>query len=676
MLVKQLARVRRELALTPSYLIGSHTVTSTLHCHDHSVITNALTLWTGILLDIDSLAGVSPQGDCGCHGRILTMFRSNGSKVLDLTSILVYLDHVDDWILHQASNGSRFKGDKPKGIKVPTKIGVVGSLIDRICDLVRQGDVDGVRGLGWLHQICCFLKKLEVNRPDLTEQAIQTFHDFEHVLHARPRLRDNHEVGLILQEMNRLARIHLQDWVPDPLLPKHGPGAVSDSKVKCWYDKYFHMHSDARIDYLLRQYDLGTERDYCPWVNSSKSDRTSRFIPVPKTWKTLRGISAEPVELQFYQQAVLHSIDRLFTTNKWWRQRVNLHEQGLSAELALMGSVHNGYATIDLSSASDSVTLELVKEVFKGTRLLSWLLGTRSTHSIAGDSTVKLAKFSPMGSACCFPVECIVFALAAQVASDRCIMHGLGEYPTIRVYGDDIVIDAFSATSLVDILEKIGFSVNQRKSYLTGGFREACGVEAYYGVQIQPFRFKSLSGDLNAWTPLVSDVAKAVSYCNSLYERGFHGTRSYLVHSLTQAKVVIGEVPVSISPYITATFSGMQGSLASPIPTNFNRLMKNGMEPPKDASVPWYQAPLTRNLGVRLRYPSWNDKSAMAGLNSWIQYHEWQLGHQPGLVDYEKKWMEGWIDLSDVNEKLDRLPLGSVATPTFKWVPWTVTDCC
>lgn len=673
MLVELLTQVRQNVARTNGYLIGSHRVAPSQR-EDHYNICNGLTLWAGILLDTNELLGGTPQEQNGRRGRILSMPLFSGSSEVELTPYFVFLDELDDWLLVQMSSSSRFKGDLPKGIKAPASAGVLLSLIRLICGQVRTGEMEDWKALRLAHQVCCFLSKIQLDRPDLVELANAEFISFETDLSTRPRLREDPEVARVLDEMNALARVHLASWTPGPFRPRHGPGAVSDVGVKCWYDKYLSLNSDVRVAYLLGRHGLGTEADYCPWVRREKSTRTSRFIPVPKTWKKLRGISAEPVELQFYQQGILRSLDNLFTTDKWWRDRIDLHDQSKSGYLALFGSRTNSVATIDLSAASDSVTLELVKEVFKGTPLLYWLLGTRCTHSICDEQVVRLSKFAPMGSACCFPVECIVFTLAAQVASDRTRRVELDEDPTIRVFGDDIVIDWFSAPALVEILGQVGFRVNTRKSYLSGGFREACGVEAYRGHEIQPLRYKRLGGDLLAWTPLVGDVATAIAYSNSLYGVGLHGTRSYLLHSLLASQIVVGKKKFRVGNYVTATFSGTRGSIVSPMPTNFNRLMKSGWPAPTDVSVPWYQVRLTKSLGFRVRVKSYVEGSEMSELYLMMLYHEWQLEHQSGLVDYDEKWAKGWLDLGRLIGPDSRLPLGSVTVPTVKWVPWDYAD--
>lgn len=661
MSVNPLTNVRERLSRTPSYLIGSHRVLLT-HKEDHCNICNGLTLWVGILLDHDLMLGSSYQEHRGFTGRVLSLPILSGSKEVDLTPLLVFLDDLDSALIREISGQNRFKGDFLYEVTAPINFGVVVHLCRKTVKCLAMGELSDLEAVRLLHQSFSFLKKIELDRPDLLESAKADYLDFEKLLEQRECNGFSPFARQAITEMRALARKHLRDFSLTPFRPEHGPGAVSDTNVKCWYDKYLHMKHDARIAYLLNQNCLGTIMDYCPWCTSEKSDRTCRYVAVPKTWKKLRGISAEPIELQFFQHAIFNRIDALFTTNSWWRQRVDLHDQTKSRKLAIAGSLYDNLATIDLSAASDSVTLELVKQVFKGTKLLYWLLGTRSTYSVCDEQTVRMRKFAPMGSACCFPVECIVFTLAAQVASDRTYIAGLDDRPTVRVFGDDIIIDGYAAHELIHILEELGFTVNTDKSYTSGGFREACGAEAYRGDEIQPLRYKRLDWDPSTQSSSAGSISTSLSYINSLYLRGYHTTREYLLHGLLHSKITVGKHRREVGRYLSATFHGLHGTFMSSCPTNFNRLFKFDRE---------YQTIKVLSIGFRLRLRSKIKSSVMTELFSMMRYHEWQLGHQPGLVDFERRWEKGWIDLGAVSDLDSRIPLGFVMTPTEKWKVWT-----
>lgn len=661
----QLAMVRQKTALTTCYRIGNHKVLSSMES-DFRCLCNGLTLWTGILLDHDLRLDASHHEHLGFAGRLNKLPWLIGDKEVDLTPLLVFLDDLNDSLIKEISGHVPFKGAYLlKEIRVPANAGVLVDLYRRTCKGVARGDVSDVQAVRLLHQSFCFLKKIQVDRPDLTKMANAAFIEFETGLEQADSIPETQEYISIVNEMNTLARLHCTDFNTESFRPRHGPGVVADTQVKCWYDKYTHMASDRRVDYLLGRDGLGTSTDYCPWVRAEKSTRTSRYVAVSKTWKKLRGISAEPVELMFYQQAVAARLDNLFSTNHWWSTRVDLHDQATSRKLARYGSAHGGYATIDLSNASDSVTLKLVKQVFKGTPILKWLLGTRSTHSNCGNAVVRLRKFAPMGSACCFPVECIIFALAAQVASDRSRLTDLDNCQTVRVYGDDIIVDWYAAPELLRILPLLGFSVNTEKSFYSGQFREACGVEAYRGQEVQPLRYKRLEFGPGPEPASPGDISTALSYCNSLYDMGYHETRKYLLSELLSKQIKLKNGLRSVGKYLPATFCGGRGTLASPMPTNFNRLLKFDQN---------LQTLVVRSIGYRLRLRSKFSDSAMAELFSWMKYHEWQLSHQLGLADFEARWANGWISLGLTSEIDNRVPLGFAMTPTEKWVVWTHYD--
>jgi hypothetical protein len=79
--------------------------------------------------------------------------------------------------------------------------------------------------------------------------------------------------------------------------------------------------------------------------------------------------------------------------------------------MAKEGSVSGEIATIDLSDASDRVSLALVEELFGfNPGFLRFLKLSRSPFAqLPGGELVLLNKFASMGSALTFPVEAMVF---------------------------------------------------------------------------------------------------------------------------------------------------------------------------------------------------------------------------------------------------------------------------
>lgn len=671
---ERLPTIYRKFCQVDCYLIGSNRVVRS-NVKDYTVITNGLTLWYGILLDHSSKLLLTEKTRASAEGRIMKMILPIGqsNSEIDITSVLAYLDKLDTAFLNAISALDGFKDHlfiaEVKALTTSSLCGV-GQTYVWLCSetlkKVRCGELGEGLALRLIRQSIVFLKKIVVDRPDVEEEMLNSFFDFEDELTnvVVPALDDIEAVEIIAQ-MNTLARKHLSNFTVPVLLPRHGPGAVSDPKVKSWYSKYTNVRSDARINYVLDHANLGSIKDYCPLVAPEESTRTSRYICVPKTWKKLRGINAEPIELQFFQQGVFHAIDQFIQHDKWWSKRINLHDQAFSRELARYGSIHGGYATIDLSNASDSVSLELVKRVFKGTPLLKWLLATRSTMTTCKGRTIRISKFAPMGSACCFPVECLVFALAAQVSSDRTRMRGVDSDPTVRVFGDDIIVDWYSATECITILQKLGFSVNIEKSYTSGWFREACGAEYYRGIDLVPVRFRRIGCRFLPGPVTGEDVSTILSMSNLLYERGYHETRKFLLGILFSKYYRLGSARLNVQRYISATFSGERGSLASPCPTNFNRVIKF------DRGL---QCLMAKQIGFHRRPSNPVEALSMDEVSSYMSYVEWQIRHQPGLVDWEERWEDGWIDSGDEPDPTARLPIGFTMVPGESRVAYDRSD--
>lgn len=658
-----LPTIAEKLSAVACYRLGSTRISRTCQKPDHNSIVVGLSLWYGVILDYN-LRFSTEKAETN-RGRIINHALVGWNQQEgDLTSFLTFLDQIADVLLACLSDPDGFKAclllKGVKDLRVAHWLNPIkGSLLVLFSDAFRPDGEDEVQGIRMVRQVSCFLKKLNVDRPDLRDEAERDFFLFEEELSRIVPLRSCH-VGYQRDvfDMKNLLMSHLDKFSLSPFVPGHGPGAVANPRVKCWYDKHTHACSDRRIGFLLNHAGLGLQRDYLPLIREDKSNRTSRYVCVPKTWKKLRGISAEPIELQYVQQGLLGAIDRMFTTDRWWASRINLHDQQASRDLARKGSVDGTLATIDLSAASDSVTLQLVRDLFGSTELARWLIGSRSTHTLCGDTTVKLNKFAPMGSACCFPVECIVFCLAAEVAVSR-TRQPFHKVKQVRVFGDDIILPQYAVPVLFEILSNLGFSVNSDKSFWQGNFREACGTEAWHGNDIQPCRFQSHKSGVMGRYIDHDEISSTVAFANELFARGLHDTRKYLLELLFNKRVRMGNnKSVRVQGTIFSSFSGECQTLTSPRPTNFNleRKFSRPLQTLVYRRIVWQERPRTRILD-----------EAMADSYDMCEYVTWLIRHQPGFRDYDALWSEGWIN-STVSNPWSRLPLGVRMVPTQKWV--------
>lgn len=458
-------------------------------------------------------------------------------------SFLTLLDEVDDIVTTViSSSDSRFKA---RGLLKELHCCLVGwspnfwrtvsPLFTRLLD-EDEMSVDSVR---FFRQWCNLLSKIHISRADLLAESHSEYLYAEFLSFAEASVQSAQTIEYrdLISDIRFVLKDVISAFTMQVPLPKHGPGAVSDSSVKSIVDKYLAIGFDARVNYMLTKGSDEKMDMYSPFPLGA-TDRTSRVVFVPKTWKKLRGISAEPAGLQFFQQAVLRSIVSAIDKTPL-RHVINLRDQGTSRLLALKGSRDGSLATIDLSAASDSVTLRLVKDIFGTSPLCRWLLATRSTHTLLNEQSMEIFKFAPMGSACCFPVECLVFAgVSLAVANRR--LGGAKKLSSFRVYGDDIICPAFLANDIMDALVTLGFTVNTDKSYWSGDYRESCGMDAWCGSNVTPLKLKDFSFNFDGSEPLSYEHhSRCISYVNHLYASGYVKLRSFFLKKLLDSTIAM-----------------------------------------------------------------------------------------------------------------------------------------
>jgi len=174
---------------------------------------------------------------------------------------------------------------------------------------------------------------------------------------------------------------------------------------------------------------------------------------------------------------------------------VDLTDQTRNRELAYAGSCvlnpdlmadpSQQWSTIDLSSASDTVSYELVKALLPA-EWFSLLDMIRHKSGRIKDKLYVYHKFSAMGNGTTFPLESLIFWAVAKAATQ-----GLtSDKVDIAVYGDDIICRQYDAQPIVSALQECGFSINTEKSFLTGPFKESCGADFFLGSYVRPFYLK------------------------------------------------------------------------------------------------------------------------------------------------------------------------------------------
>lgn len=417
---------------------------------------------------------------------------------------------------------------------------------------------DAVNSMWRATQYLTFLNKVNFTGVGLEEKALQDYLLAEYNVGSL----DLGSISHHLPELQSIIYDWFKDWSYDGSNPKHGPGAVADTK-RDTVQKYSALGRDAKLNYLDKR--SWTEIPDVPF------ERTSKLVFVPKNITKLRSISMEPATLQYVQQGCMHSLYDYMKSHKELRNVMKLGDQYRNRSLAYDGSITNKYATIDLSQASDSVNWALVKVLFKRTpQLLKWLTCTRSTHTILpSGETIALAKFAPMGSALCFPVESIVFAAIAKYTIDMLGTHIVEQQgrkafryacKTYSVYGDDIIVPTWCATTVIYHLKEFGFTPNWDKSYLTGPFKESCGGNYFCGKDITGIKFNVPFSNVYRGGVSPAAYVSLCSYANLAYDSGLTSFRLYCIHSI---------IDNGLSPLFSDSLDNSP-AIFSPCPTNFH----------------------------------------------------------------------------------------------------------
>lgn len=220
------------------------------------------------------------------------------------------------------------------------------------------------------------------------------------------------------------------------------------------------------------------------WLGTG-NDLQKEIVPgnvlftVPKNTDIDRVACKEP-DLNMFIQKGIGSYFR----KSLRRIGINLNDQSINRSLAQVGSERGTLATLDLSSASDSVTHGLVA-MFLPEIWFTLLDAVRCRVTIIDGEEHQNHMFSSMGNGFTFELESLLFYVLARATA-----HFTGIRGIVSVYGDDIICPTDLSQHLIWVLEYFGFQVNTDKSFTSGPIRESCGGHYYNGVEVTPFYLK------------------------------------------------------------------------------------------------------------------------------------------------------------------------------------------
>lgn len=221
------------------------------------------------------------------------------------------------------------------------------------------------------------------------------------------------------------------------------------------------------------------------------------MFTVPKT-SVIDRVAAKEPEFNMYAQKAVGD----FFRRRLKRVGIDLNDQTVNQRLAREGAAEKSLATIDLSSASDSITTQLVLRLLPE----EWfdLLNSLRSHKtrIDGDWHIN-EMFSSMGNGFTFELESLIFWALVRACSYFTQIKG-----RISVYGDDIICPVGLRESVLATFDFCGFTVNTKKSFFEGDFRESCGKHWFNKVDVTPFYVKEVPVNVSDWILLLNSLRR------------------------------------------------------------------------------------------------------------------------------------------------------------------------
>lgn len=201
----------------------------------------------------------------------------------------------------------------------------------------------------------------------------------------------------------------------------------------------------------------------------------NELVFVPKNAKTHRAITIE-TDLNIYVQKGIGRVLKMklnnlgIDTETQWRVNRHLVSRAYSDALC----------TIDLSSASDTVSFNLVR-LFLPDDWFDLLCWARPEFTSYKGNLHSLEKFSGMGCGFTFELETLIFHSILVACKE--LSHSASP---ISTFGDDMICGLDIMEDVVDTLSFLGLKVNSDKSYGKSAFHESCGADFFKDQNVRP----------------------------------------------------------------------------------------------------------------------------------------------------------------------------------------------
>lgn len=228
---------------------------------------------------------------------------------------------------------------------------------------------------------------------------------------------------------------------------------------------------------------------------------TARAAAVPKNRKSCRIVASEPSAALFAQLGLRKAMDKVLDKLRYKIpiRNADIHRNFLK-RMSMARDIHKRATTIDLSDASDYISMDLANSVLPP----DWAALCNACRSQAvrlpDGSVHTLATFAPMGNGFCFRTLSLICAgIMAVTCRDPW-----------SDFGDDMIVSDRDHRFTLMGLEACGLRVNMTKT-CTSDYVESCGLELYRGKDITPLKLKRVLTFKNRYQDFVA-AARAAAH--------------------------------------------------------------------------------------------------------------------------------------------------------------------
>jgi len=285
----------------------------------------------------------------------------------------------------------------------------------------------GPREFACLHLLNNVFKKLvDAKKVDADSKALDKFLLSNSLCNRKRGIDEVGSTTLVAIALGEFRSIYHNFWFdgPDYWLSYQaisdglatGPGVSIKASGTSFYHKIAAGPMTASSQFLVDLY-MGSVSRNPTWVEAEEIRSTqfgnpilaesSKLSFVPKSDEISRTICVEPNLNMLFQKGIGALIEEKL------RERFDLDltlQQSRNRDLAKIGSASGALATIDLSSASDTISTQLVREITPP-YVMGWLDTCRTKSVLLPDGVVEpLHMISSMGNAFTFPLQTLIFS--------------------------------------------------------------------------------------------------------------------------------------------------------------------------------------------------------------------------------------------------------------------------